>query len=593
MAVDVTLNNISSGYNLTKLNENFTNIETALQSALGLSGNVPNSMNADLDMDSQNILNANTIDAAGITLGGISLLASLTTVVPRGNWTVSTDYVVGDLVESEGISYIAHTAHTSDGSSFATDRNTYWTIFAAAQAVVQAPQEFSGDGADVTFGLATEPSNEKEVLIWVDGVYQQHSTFSVSGTTLTFSEAPPIGTNNIEVWYMVGTTTLTGDGDVSGPAVSTDGSLALYDGTTGKLLKDGAVIGTDVQAEDATLTSIAALGTAADKLAYTTGIDTWAEATVTSAGLAILDDANAAAQLITLGIDGSSGVIAPGDISQGVLAAKNLVINGGFQTNQRVYVSTTATADGVYMHDRWRSGSADSSYTFSVAAPSSPQTVTIAANDSIEQVIEGANIGTAGTHTISWTGTATARAVVNTQTMSGNFAVSPITVTAVLDQIITMQFTGADAAGGSTEATNTGTLGKVQCELGSVATAFEHRDYSLELSRCQRYFFKTFAQTTAPAQSAGFVGAFSFVATSNGSLMLAGDYPVEMQTNPTLVFYNPAAANNDARNNSDNTDTNVAASGAASASRCILNLTPDATDANDDMHIHITADAEL
>ncbi len=37
----------------------------------------------------------------------------------------------------------------------------------------------------------------------------------------------------------------------------------------------------DVQAFDATLTSIAALGTAADKLAYTTGLDTWAEATIT------------------------------------------------------------------------------------------------------------------------------------------------------------------------------------------------------------------------------------------------------------------------------------------------------------------------
>jgi hypothetical protein len=37
-------------------------------------------------------------------------------------------------------------------------------------------------------------------------------------------------------------------GDVVGPASATADSLARYDGTTGKLLKDGAVIGTDVQA---------------------------------------------------------------------------------------------------------------------------------------------------------------------------------------------------------------------------------------------------------------------------------------------------------------------------------------------------------
>lgn len=41
-----------------------------------------------------------------------------------------------------------------------------------------------------------------------------------------------------------------GTGDVVGPASSTDGSLARFDGTDGKLLKDGAVIGVDVQAYD-------------------------------------------------------------------------------------------------------------------------------------------------------------------------------------------------------------------------------------------------------------------------------------------------------------------------------------------------------
>jgi len=52
---------------------------------------------------------------------------------------------------------------------------------------------------------------------------------------------------------------------------------------------------------DATLTSIALLGTAADKMLYATAIDTWAEAALTAAGRALLDDANAAAQLVTLG----------------------------------------------------------------------------------------------------------------------------------------------------------------------------------------------------------------------------------------------------------------------------------------------------
>jgi hypothetical protein len=53
---------------------------------------------------------------------------------------------------------------------------------------------------------------------------------------------------------------------------------------------------------DATLNSLADLGTAADKYAYTTGVDTWAEGSITSAGRALLDDAAASNQRTTMGV---------------------------------------------------------------------------------------------------------------------------------------------------------------------------------------------------------------------------------------------------------------------------------------------------
>ena len=70
---------------------------------------------------------------------------------------------------------------------------------------------------------------------------------------------------------------------------------------------------------DATLTSIAALGTAADKLAYTTNTDTWAETPITAAARTVLDDASVATMRVTLGTETSvtgSAILPAGTTAQ-------------------------------------------------------------------------------------------------------------------------------------------------------------------------------------------------------------------------------------------------------------------------------------
>jgi len=61
---------------------------------------------------------------------------------------------------------------------------------------------FSGNNTTVAFTLSRAPVSASSVIITISGVKQAASTYGVSGTTLTFSAAPPTGTNNIEVLHL-------------------------------------------------------------------------------------------------------------------------------------------------------------------------------------------------------------------------------------------------------------------------------------------------------------------------------------------------------------------------------------------------------
>jgi hypothetical protein len=50
--------------------------------------------------------------------------------------------------------------------------------------------------------MTVAPANTSSIIVAITGVLQDPSTYSVSGTTLTFSAAPPSGTSNISVRYL-------------------------------------------------------------------------------------------------------------------------------------------------------------------------------------------------------------------------------------------------------------------------------------------------------------------------------------------------------------------------------------------------------
>ena len=52
--------------------------------------------------------------------------------------------------------------------------------------------DFVGDGATVNFTLSASPSTKNATNVYIDGVYQSKDNYSTSGSTLTFSTAPPL-----------------------------------------------------------------------------------------------------------------------------------------------------------------------------------------------------------------------------------------------------------------------------------------------------------------------------------------------------------------------------------------------------------------
>jgi len=61
---------------------------------------------------------------------------------------------------------------------------------------------FSGNGSTTAYTMTVAPANTSSIIVAITGVLQDPSTYSVSGTTLTFSAAPPSGTSNISVRYL-------------------------------------------------------------------------------------------------------------------------------------------------------------------------------------------------------------------------------------------------------------------------------------------------------------------------------------------------------------------------------------------------------
>lgn len=130
------------------------------------------------------------------------------------------------------------------GATFIADTDTApdtWTTMNFGGSTGNMTVDNYTDGVDFTAGtttaltLSVAPGSENNVWVTFDGVSQHHDQFTVSGTTITFSSAIPLGVSDVEV--TIGTTLTIGV-----PSDNSVATAAIQDAAVTEAKLDSAVV---------------------------------------------------------------------------------------------------------------------------------------------------------------------------------------------------------------------------------------------------------------------------------------------------------------------------------------------------------------
>ena len=156
-----------------------------------------------------------------------------------------------------------------NSATFVADFETsQWFAVASGIGTTNAVVDrFNGTGAQTAFTLSGDPGSLNNTYVFIGGVYQQKNTYSVSGSTLTFSTAPPSGTGNIEVvWTQPLAIGTPSDGTVSTAKLADSGVTTVK-------LADGAV--TTAKIADANITTLKLLDANVTPAKLSAGAPSW------------------------------------------------------------------------------------------------------------------------------------------------------------------------------------------------------------------------------------------------------------------------------------------------------------------------------
>ena len=158
---------------------------------------------------------------------------------------VTTTYSLATSVNSPNLLQIAIDGLLQEVSSYSVSGgNLIFSVAPPFQSVIEirsfiqkeitstnlTTSEFAGNGSTTSFTLGSS-AVKQNTFVYINGVYQFKSTYSVSGTTITFSTAPPAG-SGIEVVTAGFTTSVIGT-----PAADSVGTAQIQNNavTTAKI----------------------------------------------------------------------------------------------------------------------------------------------------------------------------------------------------------------------------------------------------------------------------------------------------------------------------------------------------------------------
>jgi hypothetical protein len=229
--------------------------------------------------------------------------------------------------------------------ALATSAGAAQVVLAAAQVTLAAAQVTLSE-AQVTLATAqataaaTSATEAAAVLALFESQYHGASATAPTGASVTTGDLwfdTSVGVNAMKTYD--GSSWVAAFISASGMLTATNNLSDLTSASSSRT-NLGLAIGTNVQAYDADLAAIAGLTSAADRLAYYTGSGAASLATFSTAGRALVDDADAAAQRTTLGLgtmatQGSGAVSISGGSVVGITDL--LVADGG--TGQGSYLN--------------------------------------------------------------------------------------------------------------------------------------------------------------------------------------------------------------------------------------------------------------